>query len=404
MSPRKSSPLENVLGRLDDLDPQNLTILVQRLARERRLLETVFNTIREGIMVIGHGGIIEYANASASDLLGFPLKEVGRAVIWKRIPELARTLHLADDGGLQDLSGISREVEVSYPSERILHVYIVPLLVDDPSAGDEQDADRRHAVILSDITEEKESTRQRIESEKVQSILDLSAGVAHELGNPLNSITIHLQLARRQLEKLDKCGKRAKIERAMQVCVDEVTRLDGIIKHFLEAVRPSEPDFADLSLVTVLEESLEFLGLELTDAGLTIDVDMEAGLPIVVGDRGQIKQVFYNILKNARDATPQGGSIRIRARSDDQFAYVQIGDNGQGIDQNDMPKIFRPYFTTKEGGNGLGMMVVQRIMRAHGGKIGIDSQKGKGTVVTLQFPQKHRRVRLLNAAEETPKD
>jgi signal transduction histidine kinase len=114
-----------------------------------------------------------------------------------------------------------------------------------------------------------------------------------------------------------------------------------------------------------------------------------------MGDRGQIKQVFFNILKNAREATPSGGIIRIRTYSDDQFAYVQVGDNGQGIDQNDMPKIFRPYFTTKQNGNGLGMMVVQRIMRTHGGKIGIDSQRGKGTVLTLQFPQKQRRVRML---------
>ena len=165
-------------------------------------------------------------------------------------------------------------------------------------------------------------------------------------------------------------------------------------------MRPIEPDFADLDLVGVLEESLEFLGPELTDSGLTVDVELGEGLPIIVGDRGQIKQVFFNILKNAREATPAGGSIRIRTRSDDQFAYVQIADNGQGIEQNDMPKIFRPYFTTKREGNGLGMMVVQRIMRAHGGRIGLDSQKGKGTVVTLQFPQKHRRVRMLEQGSD----
>lgn len=393
MSPRKPSPLDNVLGRLDDLDQQNLTILVQRLARERRLLETVFNTIREGIMVIGHGGVIDYANAAASELLGFQIKEVGKAVLWKCVPELARTLHFSDDGGLHELSGISREVEVTYPKERVLNVYIVPLHVE--NAVVEEERDRGHAVILSDITEEKESARQRIESEKVQSIIDLSAGVAHELGNPLNSITIHLQLAKKQLEKMESGSRREKVEKALSVCVDEVERLDGIIKHFLEAVRPSTPDFADLDLVVVLEESLEFLGQELTDSGITVDVDLGSGLPTVMGDRGQIKQVFFNILKNAREATPSGGNIRIRTYSDDQFAYVQIGDNGQGIDQSDMPKIFRPYFTTKQNGNGLGMMVVQRIMRTHGGKIGIDSQRGEGTVITLQFPQKQRRVRML---------
>jgi two-component system, sporulation sensor kinase E len=398
MPPRKSSPLDNVLGRLDDLDPQNLTILVQRLARERRLLETVFNTIREGIMVIGPGGVIEYANASAAELVGFTLKEVGRAVLWKCVPELARTLHLSGDGALGELSGISREVAVTYPRERVLSVYIVPLHVEETAGyGDERASGQ--AVIVSDITEEKESARKNIESEKVQSIIDLSAGVAHELGNPLNSITIHLQLARKQLEKMESGSKRDKVEKSLQVCFGEVERLDGIIKHFLEAVRPSEPDLAELDLVAVLEESLEFLGQEILDAGVTVDVDLDGGLPAIMGDRGQIKQVFFNILKNAREATPPKGHIRIRTYADDQFAYVQVGDNGQGIDPGDMPKIFRPYFTTKQNGNGLGMMVVQRIMRAHGGRIGIDSQKGKGTVVTLQFPQKQRRVRMLGQGE-----
>jgi two-component system, sporulation sensor kinase E len=398
MAPRKSSPLDNVLGRLDDLDPQNLTILVQRLARERKLLETVLGTIREGIMVIGAGGVIEYANASAAQLLGFSQKEVGRAVLWKCVPELARTLHLSVDGALADVSGISREVEVTYPTERILSVYIVPLHIDDSSDADNREIG--HAVIVSDITEEKESARKTIESEKVQSIIDLSAGVAHELGNPLNSININLQLARRNLEKTDPNPKRDKIEKSIQVCIDEVERLDGIVKHFLEAVRPSEPDFAELDLATVLEESLEFLGQEFSDAGLVVDVDVGTGLTPVWGDRGQIKQVFFNILKNAREATPSGGHIRIRTYADDEFAYVQIADNGSGIDEADMPKIFRPYFTTKSTGNGLGMMVVQRIMRAHGGRIGIDSKKGSGTVVTLQFPQKQRRVRMLEGPAE----
>jgi len=393
MAPRKSSPLENVLGRVDDLDQQNLAILVQRLARERRLLETVFNTIREGILVIGKGGVIDYANAAASGLVGFQMRDVGRAVLWKCVPELARTLHLDGDGDLHDLSGISREVELTYPQERVLSVYIVPLHIEVAPGDAEREAG--HAVILSDITEEKETARKHLESEKVQSVIDLAAGVAHELGNPLNSITIHLQLARKETLRMDKGARREKLEKALGVCSSEVERLDGIIKHFLEAVRPSEPDFAELDLVAVLEESLEFLGQEITDAGLNVEVDMGSGLPPVLGDRNMVKQVFFNILKNAREATPPGGRISIRTSSDDQFAYIQIADNGQGISESDMPKIFRPYFTTKQGGNGLGMMVVQRIMRAHGGRIGMDSRTGKGTVVTLQFPQKQRRVRML---------
>ena len=90
-----------------------------------------------------------------------------------------------------------------------------------------------------------------------------------------------------------------------------------------------------------------------------------------------------------------GGTIKVRARSDDEFVFLQIGDSGSGIDKEYLSKVFQPYFSTKKDGHGLGMMIVQRIMRDHGGQIGIDSLSGTGTVVTLQFPQKHRRVRLL---------
>ncbi len=394
---RKGSPLDNVLGRLDDLDPTNLTILVQRLARERRLLETVFNTIREGTLVIGRGGIIEYANAAAARLLGFSLKDVGDSYLWERVPELARTLRLTNDGDLQELAGISREVEVTYPDYRILRVYIVPFQLEDSHGDGEEAGADRYAVIVSDVTEEKDSTRKRIEHEKVSSIIHLAAGVAHELGNPLNSLTIHLALMRRQLAKIPNGAPREKLTRNLDICAREVERLDGIIRHFLEAVRPQEPNFADLDLIEVLEEALEFLGQELADAGLQVDVELEDKLPVVRGDRNQLKQVFFNVLKNAREATASGGRIRIRGRSDDAFVYVQIGDTGEGIDEQDLANVFQPYFTTKRSGTGLGMMVVQRIMQDHGGQIGIDSRKGKGTVVTLQLPQKHRRIRYLEA-------
>ncbi|OPZ69322.1 MAG: Sensor protein ZraS [Verrucomicrobia bacterium ADurb.Bin474] len=105
--------------------------------------------------------------------------------------------------------------------------------------------------------------------------------------------------------------------------------------------------------------------------------------------------MLFNVLKNAVEAMPREGHLRIRTRADDEFVYLMVADTGCGMDPDDLANVFKPYFSTKKEGHGLGMMVVERIMRAHGAKIGIDSRKGKGTVVTLQFPQKHRRIRLL---------
>ena len=387
----RPDPIDNLIDRVDELDSASRAALIGRLARERGLLKTVMQTLREGILVVESSGKVEYANPSAIDMLSLVERDIGRLSLWRAVPDLARTLPISSKGYLMEESNVSRELELSYPQLRIVRLYLVPI---DETTEDVSLA--RYAVILSDITKERDRTRQEIENERVNSILELSAGVAHELGNPLNSLNIHLQVMRRQLAKIEATGY-DKLERSLDICSGEVERLDSIITHFLQAVRPRKPDLHDLDLIRPLEETLEFLGPELESAGVRVDVEVSSTLPPVQGDRDQIKQVFFNIIKNARQAMRDGGIIRIRAFADDDFVYVQVGDTGEGIAQEDLRKVFQPYFSTKQDGHGLGMMIVERIMRDHGGQIGIDSRKGVGTLVTLQFPQKHRRVRLLGA-------
>lgn len=400
MSQRRPSALDSVLGRVDDLDASNLAILVRRLARERHLLETVFNTIREGILVLEASGRIDYANAAAAKLLGFPLKEVGRASLWKLVPDLARTLSIDGEGRLDELAGVSRELRLSYPESRYIRVYLVPLEEIEAPQGTLHEAvpteeSQHFAVIVSDITREKELSHEEMESARVRSIILLAAGVAHELGNPLNSLNIRLQLLERQVTKIRKTETREKMAEGLDICRREVARLDGIISHFLEAIRPQQPNLTEQNLLSILEETLEFLASELAGAGLQIDLELPSEMPLVLADGDQIKQLFFNVFKNAREATADGGSIRVRATVDDEFVFIHIADTGHGIPEEELAHVFEPYFTTKDGGHGLGMMIAERIMRDHGGQIGIDSREGVGTVVTLQFPQKHRRVRLL---------
>lgn len=392
---KKLDPLENIIGRVEDLDKVNLSNLVSRLARERRLLGTVFNSLREGVMVIDANGLLQYANTASIQLLGFGSADIGSANLWKAVPDLARTLRFTRSGQLAGETGISRELTLTYPEHRIVRLYIIPF--DEEVLGVNVP---RFAVIIADITQEKTQTRQEIESERIASILQLAAGVAHELGNPLNSLTIHLQVMMRTLSRMESSDQTtAKLSKSLAVCASEVERLDGIITHFLQAVRPNPPDFSDVDIVQLLEEALEFLGPELKTAGITADVSIESDIPLISGDRNQLKQVFYNILKNARQAMKDNGVIRISATADDEFAYLRIADKGEGIAEEDLSKVFIPYYTTKKDGHGLGMMIVERIMRDHGGNIGIDSKPGVGTVVTLQFPQKHRRIRLLPQQE-----
>lgn len=391
--PKRNDPIDSLVERVEELDAANRANLILRLARERRLMKTVVNTLREGVIVLEASGHIEYANPSALQMLGIKDGDWGELTLWRAVPDLRRTLDLSWKGFLKDGANVTRELELSYPQKRIVRLYFVPI----DEVLDETIQVSRFAVILSDITQERVKTLKEIENERVKSILELSAGVAHELGNPLNSLTIHLQLMQRQLRKWEGNSNADKFGRSLDACANEVERLDGIIRHFLEAVRPSAPQLQDVDLIGPLEESIGFLGPELEGAGMRVDIELARTLPLIQGDRDQIKQVFFNIVKNARQAMRAGGTIRIRAFSDDEYVYVQIGDSGEGMSEESLAKVFEPYFTTKRDGHGLGMMIVERIMRDHGGQIGIDSRPGVGTLVTLQFPQKHRRMRLLQS-------
>ncbi|MCX6940208.1 MAG: ATP-binding protein, partial [Verrucomicrobia bacterium] len=126
-----------------------------------------------------------------------------------------------------------------------------------------------------------------------------------------------------------------------------------------------------------------------------VEAETLDALPAVMADRNQLKQVFFNLTKNALEAMQPGGSLKIKSRADDDSVFLLFGDSGAGIKQEDLSRLFQPYHTTKVGGHGLGLMIVQRIMRDHGGQVGIESKEGVGTIVSLQFPRKDRRVRML---------
>jgi signal transduction histidine kinase len=389
--PKRPDPLDSLVDRVHELDEASRANLISRLARERRLLNMVVNTLREGVIVLEASGRIEYANPSSREMLGLSDRDLANMILWRAVPDLARTLKISSKGVLHEEANVTRELELSYPQKRVVRLYLVPI---EETVEEVQLA--RYAVILSDITQERARTRQEIEDERVKSILELAAGVAHELGNPLNSLNIHLQVMQRQLKRLKDFPNAEKLDKSLSICSGEVERLDSIITHFLEAVRPRKPQLHDLDLIAPLEESVEFLGPELEGAGIRVDIELASSLPPIQGDRDQIKQVFFNVIKNARQAMKAGGIIRIRAFSDDEFVYIQVGDTGEGIPQENLRKVFQPYFSTKQEGHGLGMMIVERIMRDHGGQIGLDSRPSVGTLVTLQFPQKHRRIRLLS--------
>lgn len=384
----KQGFLDKLIARLDRIDPGRLQTHFLRLAQEKGLMETIFHAIHEGIIVLDRQGRITYANRAAETLLGFtaeqaegqPVSRYLRHIEWERI------VKLNPDEWTRLMSS---EIEITYPKHRFLSFYVVPLSAVN---SDEEGA----VLILRDITRDRADQATVLESERLSAVTLLAAGVAHEIGNPLNSLTIHLQLMERELRELP-ADQRAGLDELLQVARQEVTRLDQVITQFLKAVRPAPPQLESASVEEVLRETLSFLQYEIRDREIEVDLRVQPQVPLCSIDRNQIKQAFFNIVRNAVQAMPNGGRLTIDLRSNDLFVGVAFADSGPGIAPDDIAHLFEAYHTTRKEGTGLGLMVVQRIVRDHGGEIEVQSVPGAGTTFTILLPHEQRRVRLLKA-------
>jgi signal transduction histidine kinase len=257
------------------------------------------------------------------------------------------------------------------------------------------------AVILRDITQTHRATQETIEVERFSALTMLAAGVAHEIGNPLNSLNIHLQLMQRNLRKVPP-KLRAQLEESVAVARGEVSRLDNIITQFLRAIRPQPLHLEPAEINRIVGEALDFLHVEIQDRDILVEKELAQTLPLLQLDRDQIKQAFYNICRNAFQAMKSGGILRVKTFANPENVSIVFADTGGGIAPENITRIFEPYFTTKSGGNGLGLLIVRRIVRAHGGELVLESAPGRGLTITILLPRADRRVRFLEQGSSEP--
>jgi len=383
---------DKLVDRLDHLDKGSLQSYFLRLAKEKGLMETIFQALEEGIIVLDPKAQISYANRAAESFLGFKLDAALGVPIQRYLKDIHWDLVLnLDEYEWSQL--VRREIEITYPQHRFMEFYVVPLAaVDDKEEG--------AVVIFRDVTRERETTAESIESERLHALSLLAAGVAHEIGNPLNSINIHLQLLDREIGYLENEQTRDELRELVDVSRKEVARLDTIIRQFLKALRPSMPERRPHKLSELVLETLDVMKHEIKDRRMLVETDFPKSIPAVAVDETQVKQVLFNVIKNALQAMEDGGILKAETQLADRFVSVIIEDNGPGIDPEKLGAIYEPYHTTKAEGTGLGMMIVQRIMRDHGGEIEINSEPGRGTRLTLRFPREDARLNLLVAPEK----
>lgn len=388
--------LDKLIERLPLVQPGEVQNYLVEIAREKGFLETIFNAILEGVIVTNPEGRILYLNRAACGFFGIeseasvgkPLAEVVRGMDWNAL-------------GCYGSGSVSRDLEVFYPENRILNFYAVPLMSDEKNASSREAVGL--AIILRDITESRRETEETIEVERFSALNMLAAGVAHEIGNPLNSLNIHLQLMQRNLRKVPP-KSRASLEESVNVARSEVARLDNIITQFLRAIRPQALKLQPAEINEVLNEALQFLGPEIQDRDILLEKRLGHGMPLLQLDCDQIKQAFYNICRNAFQAMQSGGILHVETSQDAEHVKVVFADTGGGIAPENITRIFEPYFTTKSDGNGLGLLIVRRIVRAHGGEVMLESAPGRGLTVTILLPRADRRVRFLEQGVSTRSD
>ena len=342
---------DKVVDRIEKLDAEGLRRHYKALADEIGFFKSVFDSLDEGIVVLDDAGKVEYANAAGKELL--PL--LG-------IDEEFNESRPAPDG-------ISvRELEITYPEHRIIEVKRVGRIVK-----------------LRDVTEKRAREADAVESGRADAVGEMAASMAHEIGNPLNALSLNLQLLKRKYpDEVD-----------LAVAQQELSRLNGIIREFLGAFRPAKAQLAPGSVADPLKDALAALKNVFEDRRIRVALDLPGTLPAVAVDRGQMEQVFFNLMKNALEAMKDGGELAIEIVSDDTSVSVGFRDSGSGMSDEALARLFEPYRTTKKRGTGLGLMISRRIVAAHGGEIAVSSEEGRGTTFTVRLPRLKKRVREL---------
>jgi signal transduction histidine kinase len=249
-------------------------------------------------------------------------------------------------------------------------------------------------LLVHDVREAVRMEHQMRIAERLSALGTLAAAMAHEIRNPLEAMDLNLVLLERSLAaakpvagEADRTGKYVKILEA------EISRLAGIVNNFLSFARPSSSPEAEIRLDSILRQIVELLANQAQARKVTLDLSVD-GTPAVLGSEDALKQAFLNLVINSLEAMPHGGSLSIRAQACRQagagaaenLAVVRIQDTGVGIPQEQLGRLFDPYFTTRSKGTGLGLTIVHRVIHEHHGRIRVASAPGEGSTFTVELP------------------
>jgi len=376
------------LKKLDKLDIEQHRELLISAINQISLLETVSDSIDVGILVCDEDYNLVLVNKCAQRLIPLNYTEGERiwsAILDDHIVECLKEILINTD------RVIDKEIDFDHMGRnKLISVNVVPLVHDRFVTGS--------LIYLEDITEKRKEESHLRRAENLASLTTLAAGVAHEIKNPLASISIHLQLLQKSLAKNNE--KDEKNDRYINVLREEVERLNRIVVDFLFAVRPMNMELRKSDINKLISQLIDFVSPELEQSKILILLELDEDLPKVLMDERYMKQAMLNLVTNAKAAMPEGGVLTIATNLFDNEIRISICDTGIGIGKEYLEKIFEPYYTTKETGTGLGLTQVYKIIKEHQGEITVDSEPGTGSDFRIILPLPQNEIKLISYNED----
>lgn len=369
--------LSRALSKLGRLDEEQVKALVKELADENEILESSLHSMTAGIIVMDNNGLISFANKAVKRIIPILTSEPTDRHYSEVIDdeEVIRLIRTSEEN--QETVHDREFAFDAHGGSRIVTCSILPLLLHDEISGS--------LVYLRDITELKLSDARLRRAESLASLTTMTAGMAHEIKNPLGSIGIHIQLMQKALNR-DDVPDSEFFNKNLNILSEEVERLNGIVVDFLFAVRPMDVNLKERSLLSVIDETMQLVRPELEEDGIEIEMLLEENVPLLQLDEKLVKQALLNIIKNAMNAMSGGGHLAIHVFAESDNVILIIKDDGEGISEENLNKIFEPYFTTKDFGSGLGLTLVYKIIKEHNGEIQLKSKLGIGTSFIIKLP------------------
>ncbi len=384
--------VERALAKSAKMTTEQLRSLLIALAEENAQLDAALDSMLDGIIVcnLDHHPII--FNKSAERILRFSVSDPTDRELWLGMPDRDLAAFFREILKSED-TVLGREFGIDSGSgtTRVIAASITPLISSKKTIVGT-------LIHLDDITEKRKREGQLRRAESLASLTTLAAGVAHEIKNPLGSISIHIQLIKRAL-KLRDPPDMASVDRHLGVVDEEIERLNKIVVDFLFAVRPIDIQLILSDPRDVVREVAELMRYEAEKNDIELVVDLPDKISLILLDKRYLKQAILNLVSNALAAMPEGGRLVLGVTSDNAEVRIRVEDTGVGIPEDKLSKIFEPYYSTKENGTGLGLTITFKIVKEHSGEIAVSSRPSQGTVFTIILPVPQKDKKLLGHAD-----